>query len=497
MTYIKNSKDFGRGIYFTNECASGNTVFREKACLDAISPECLPYVCSYCLKVNYETGFETNCQLCKLTFYCNSDCKNFDSNRHKNKICDLTIFYQKNNFINETLIGFGYLLVDLFSNNNFSLTDSKNDQTNFLKSVVDSEKEFFDVTKLNFLESKPDKLSLSKYSSYIEYLKVLLNVDEKSIIFLFGVFQNNCFACTNDYGKVFSIGCFIRQSLLNHACDYNCLPIFSSIYDVTKKRYIVYSQVRSIKKIDTDQQCFIPYIDIFKTPEQRNDILFNEYGFRCNCMLCDNFQCSVLSLKHYLSDFVVTKNMKDRLEKEIELFADGQNGLNLDINRVPLEKSKHAGFIYELLHCTDGPSTRPLSQILKQKIEKLAILKKLLHPLNSLIYFYLNDCFQLCEELNFTTLSLSILEEIIFILNSVLYPKKEYLVNLLLLVTYYKVWSESVFFEPEFEYLIIDLYSIVFGSEREIYKNMILDIQQCKEECEARKKKSNVSALYR
>ena len=124
----------------------------------------------------------------------------------------------------------------------------------------------------------------------------------------YGIVKTNSFSIElSDLRSYLAI--FPIISRLNHSCQPNCnhywsgsqfkgkiqnlffFGLFVCLFFATIRNYI-FTSVRAIQKINEDEELTISYMSPlqrcdFHTRESRRKILFEEFGFWCNCNLCD------------------------------------------------------------------------------------------------------------------------------------------------------------------------------------------------------------------
>lgn len=108
------------------------------------------------------------------------------------------------------------------------------------------------------------------------------------VIRLHSVFATNSFEKTTpSHGSL-----YLGASRFNHSCLPNC------DYDHTSRDNLTIITVCSSRDIQPDEEITVPYINIYKSRDQRRDLTELVWGFLCNCPACDITDLTVDTVEH-------------------------------------------------------------------------------------------------------------------------------------------------------------------------------------------------------
>ncbi|KAG8444382.1 hypothetical protein GDO86_009534 [Hymenochirus boettgeri] len=92
----------------------------------------------------------------------------------------------------------------------------------------------------------------------------------------FGKVICNSFTISDGEMQDIGVGLYPSMSLLNHSCDPNCVIVFEG------RRLLL----RTVKEISKREELTISYIDVKIPTEERQNQLFRQYSFTCECHGC-------------------------------------------------------------------------------------------------------------------------------------------------------------------------------------------------------------------
>lgn len=108
------------------------------------------------------------------------------------------------------------------------------------------------------------------------------------VVRLHSVFATNSFERTTPlHGSL-----YLGASRFNHSCLPNC------DYGHTSKDNLTVITVCSSRDIQPDEEITVPYINIYKSRDQRRDLTKLVWGFLCNCPACDVTDLTVDTVEH-------------------------------------------------------------------------------------------------------------------------------------------------------------------------------------------------------
>ncbi|XP_030853051.1 histone-lysine N-methyltransferase SMYD3-like [Strongylocentrotus purpuratus] len=205
------------------------------------------------------------CLSCKCVSYCNKSCQKEDWTRcHKQDCKALKRIHPK---VPGDLV---QLLSQVIRKQRKSAPCTTDDEDYF-------------PTTVDQLESHHEKLTdtrRNEFENLLFPLKQFIEPDvfaePSSLLKIFGAANcNNFTLCDNDLNFV-AIGIYLRASMANHSCDYNCVVV----YDERKL------QLRTIKDVKEGEECTIGYLSVMEPAKERQAELEEEYHFTCECVKC-------------------------------------------------------------------------------------------------------------------------------------------------------------------------------------------------------------------
>ncbi|XP_030854014.1 histone-lysine N-methyltransferase SMYD3-like [Strongylocentrotus purpuratus] len=93
---------------------------------------------------------------------------------------------------------------------------------------------------------------------------------------MYGAIQCNEFSIMDNDLNGIAFAIYLRASMANHSCDYNCIVVFD-------ERKL---QLRTIKDVKDGEECTISYVDVINPAKERQAKLEEEYHFTCKCVKC-------------------------------------------------------------------------------------------------------------------------------------------------------------------------------------------------------------------
>eukprot|EP00057_Strongylocentrotus_purpuratus_P014361 XP_011668835.1 PREDICTED: histone-lysine N-methyltransferase SMYD3-like [Strongylocentrotus purpuratus] len=137
-------------------------------------------------------------------------------------------------------------------------------------------------TTVDQLESHHEKLSDTKRDEFKSLLLLLKFCGEdvlpepSSLLKMYGAIQCNEFSIMDNDLNGIAFAIYLRASMANHSCDYNCIVVFD-------ERKL---QLRTIKDVKDGEECTISYVDVINPAKERQAKLEEEYHFTCKCVKC-------------------------------------------------------------------------------------------------------------------------------------------------------------------------------------------------------------------
>lgn len=103
-------------------------------------------------------------------------------------------------------------------------------------------------------------------------------------------FRSNNFGITDSLMNCIGMGVYPRAALLNHSCYPNCLIRFECNSTVSRSTFAPVLEIVALRDIQENEEFTHSYVDCTQTHRIRQEKLFDVYGFKCNCSLCQCFK---------------------------------------------------------------------------------------------------------------------------------------------------------------------------------------------------------------
>ncbi|KAG4306393.1 hypothetical protein PORY_000381 [Pneumocystis oryctolagi] len=261
---IKNCKDLkGFGLYSTKCFEEGEQIFVVKPLVAVLDEKDLKNACSNCFSCkedkNDESFYLFPCKDCKILYYCCQECQENDwKTFHQYECAFLLSKFPK------IIPGSIRMCMRLI----------------FYGRLYPSSPEWSAIMELE--SHRSEIMSSEKKDIVLMLSKGIQNftneVNETLVLDLFCKIMINSFSLmTFSYD---TIGTAIDPiiSRINHSCYPNAVLVFDNNI-IT---------LRSLRKISSDQQITISYIDMNNTQKNRHDELISRYYFSCKCIRCTN-----------------------------------------------------------------------------------------------------------------------------------------------------------------------------------------------------------------
>eukprot|EP00057_Strongylocentrotus_purpuratus_P016263 XP_011670737.1 PREDICTED: histone-lysine N-methyltransferase SMYD3-like [Strongylocentrotus purpuratus] len=259
---VVKSATCGRKLVATSRFAPGQCILEELPYAYTLCDNTRGLYCDFCLK---QCSTLKKCLSCKCVSYCNKSCQKEDWTRcHKQDCKALKRIHPK---VPGDLV---QLLSQVIRKQRKSAPCTTDDEDYF-------------PTTVDQLESHHEKLTdtrRNEFENLLFPLKQFIEPDvfaePSSLLKIFGAANcNNFTLCDNDLNFV-AIGIYLRASMANHSCDYNCVVV----YDERKL------QLRTIKDVKEGEECTIGYLSVMEPAKERQAELEEEYHFTCECVKC-------------------------------------------------------------------------------------------------------------------------------------------------------------------------------------------------------------------
>ncbi|XP_038063936.1 histone-lysine N-methyltransferase SMYD3-like isoform X2 [Patiria miniata] len=272
---VFTTKNRGRGVRVTSDVKAGTLLLTEKPYEFVLQNIERGYYCDQCLTKRDEILHK--CSACKFAYYCNKDCQRAAWTSHKLECEGITR-------VSPNIPSDHIRLMARLSRKRKQQAPALNGSSTF-------------PTHIDQLQSVPTDLrgdTQLEFSSWLYTLRRFMgdgeasNMQPAEVLEMFG--RMRCNTCDISDGELHSmgIGLYLKFSMFNHSCDYNCIAIHTGTT----------VNVRTTRDIPANKECFLSYVDVLKPTATRNNILRNVFQFSCKCPTCrdanrDNLRHSV------------------------------------------------------------------------------------------------------------------------------------------------------------------------------------------------------------
>ncbi|XP_070581944.1 histone-lysine N-methyltransferase SMYD3-like isoform X2 [Ptychodera flava] len=183
------------------------------------------------------------------------------------------------------------------------------------------------IKEFKFLQSHTDELSEERRRQFSQMMFVLqqcveeevLNDLSSDLLAIFGRMVSNSFSVCDAEMKPIGVAIYPKVSLLNHSCDANCVAVFNGTEIL----------IRSVRKLQQGEECFMSYIEVMSSTQERKQQLKEQYYFECDCQVCQNIEqdkkkqalkcssmaCSEMVLPDDSGGFIVCAGCSSRHDK--------------------------------------------------------------------------------------------------------------------------------------------------------------------------------------
>ncbi|OII77531.1 SET domain-containing protein [Cryptosporidium andersoni] len=336
IVHLKISEEKGRCIIANRDIKAGEVIWLEYPFIYIVFEEFLDSVCDTCLKYigTEKLANIIVCNGCSVVKYCSNICKSNSEGIHKFE-CKL----MKNKFKNisqecgvtfdRVRILFRFIIVNLFSKNNFGIFSNIQHENKLLyssyehvKTLVSHISEFCQERKSIYLSLAFELLNIFENSQYhktfgldnyeieasislstMDLVEILCIIDSNSFgipIFAssyYSYYYDNILKNSNSSienpsnslqlssillsPNIIAWGLFPYASLINHSCEPNC----SYLGNDESTRY-PYIEIRSTTNISKGDEITISYIELYESRKQRISQLYKTKYFICRCTRC-------------------------------------------------------------------------------------------------------------------------------------------------------------------------------------------------------------------
>jgi len=304
MVEIRTTKEFGRGLYATENIALGDFVLVEKPYLCCTCD--VQNKCGFCLQA-LQPGKKVSCQNgCGCEWYCSQKCRNEAWKLYHEAMCGWKSAEEVSEFLhnNSERSASKYHLFAL-KYIGMMLRLCMTDENGKLVMSVD-EKHLCMVQFLLLMHFVPDR----KFTVCPDYIQEFLPNMLHGLLGKLPYQEMFKRACANAYGGGFTksktgfgdtvvLGCY--SSFANHSCDFNTAFTYFWTRDRREGRPLIVLEAH--KNIKKGEQILVPYVSADTKPERRSEHLAH-YGFACSCKSCLKDGC------HTLTQQLLKKTMK-------------------------------------------------------------------------------------------------------------------------------------------------------------------------------------------
>lgn len=291
----------GRTLVAIQPISAGEVILEEIPYAFIITTPFLSVTCSNCCRIcNNETVYKVNSD--DNCCYCSQECLSSDYLLHQLEITAAKTIHKtvtnnsdiekyklvcktacqkvidkKNNSIaikkEELVSGFDYSVSTFHHIMQLQPIDTRATNNNDIEKDFQTKAQ--QVTKIAFVS----KVQLTKNES-VHILKSI---------------PCNAHCIVNDLSQSIAIGLFPHTSMINHSCSPNCTKYFvlSNSNSISNLENVNNSMkpklvIRATKDIVIGEEITYSYIPLYQSTKSRKRILFDTYGFDCNCNRCSN-----------------------------------------------------------------------------------------------------------------------------------------------------------------------------------------------------------------
>ncbi|XP_071802514.1 histone-lysine N-methyltransferase SMYD3-like [Asterias amurensis] len=260
---VFTTKNRGRGVRVTREVKAGCLLLTEEPFEFVVKNGERGYYCDQCLAKRDDILHK--CSACRFAYYCNRDCQRAAWSSHKLE-CE----------------GISRVTPNVPSDHVRLMSRLSRKRKKQPAATVNGSVTF--PTHIDHLQSVPTDLrgdTQLEFSSWLYTLRRFMGEESNvmlpaEVLELFG--RMRCNTCDISDGELQSlgIGLYLKFSMFNHSCDYNCVAIHNGTS----------MSVRATRDILANKECFVCYVDVLKPTASRNAILRNVFQFMCKCHTC-------------------------------------------------------------------------------------------------------------------------------------------------------------------------------------------------------------------
>ncbi|KAG2183509.1 hypothetical protein INT43_006515 [Umbelopsis isabellina] len=255
---LKPTENRGYAVFAGATVTAGQTLLKEAPYGAVIDEENLTKYCSSCFKSSSQPL--SRCSLCKQLYYCSKQCQANDWKQYHSIECPAFTKIGK-----PVPTAIRCLTRILISRANAPVSYNRVENLASHKDVV------------------PEKVKM-KYAQLIMALKQIVPAkimpnanDAMDLICRFTV--NTMSILGSDYASI-GVGLYTNVCRLNHSCWPNCVLAFEGKT----------ATLRTIRDIAPSEEMCISYIDVMDPYPMRQERLYSQYYFKCQCELCIHTQ---------------------------------------------------------------------------------------------------------------------------------------------------------------------------------------------------------------
>ncbi|KAI8809210.1 hypothetical protein BJ742DRAFT_241191 [Cladochytrium replicatum] len=259
---VESAQNVGRYTVATEDLELGKTVLLDPPLVAVVDDAHLDTLCAVCFQ-----PASSKCGQCKIARYCSNACQKSDWKMHKREC----LGYKK--------VGRKPPAVVRLASRLWMLNQVNPERYARMKSLQSHRDEYSGETLQSFTEmailvlsfTSDDEITLAKLSSPAVQAVI------EEVVCIFCVIMTNAYAPWNDELESVGVGLYPILSLMNHACDANCAPMY--INGTT-------AHVRTLRPIKKGEELTISYLDVTAQTESRKKSIKDQWLFDCKCRRC-------------------------------------------------------------------------------------------------------------------------------------------------------------------------------------------------------------------
>ncbi|KAF8396016.1 hypothetical protein HHK36_017627 [Tetracentron sinense] len=274
---VSLTESAGRGVFATRSIGSGDLIHTAKSLLSHPSLSLLHTVCYFCLRIK-----TTSISIDQAVFFCSEECREHSKGFYEiEKKADWSAFDEQCR-----MRGLKYpLLVKRLACMVLSGIASS-DSLDILQPaslspgmIVQMEEEFgslrYTLTKAGIMDDQMAFLTKQWYTGVLARIRI----NAFRIELVGGSYEDLLLSAAASVEAEAAVGnaVYMLPSFYNHDCDPNVHIVWIDNVD---------ARLKALRNIETDEELRICYIDASMNHDARQALLFEGFGFQCNCLRC-------------------------------------------------------------------------------------------------------------------------------------------------------------------------------------------------------------------